>query len=37
MTGYQASRRGGYVRVRVTGDRVILAGSAVTVLRGELV
>jgi PhzF family phenazine biosynthesis protein len=37
MTGYQASARGGVVRVRLAGDRVILAGQAVTVLRGELV
>ena len=36
MTGYQASPRGGYVRVRVDGDRVKLGGKAVTVLRGEL-
>ncbi len=37
MTGYQASARGGVVRVRLAGERVILAGQAVTVLRGELV
>ena len=37
MTAYQASPRGGVVRVRVTGGhRVILGGQAVTVLRGEL-
>jgi PhzF family phenazine biosynthesis protein len=36
MTAYQASRRGGVVRVRLAGDRVKLAGEAVTVLRGEL-
>jgi predicted PhzF superfamily epimerase YddE/YHI9 len=36
LTGYQASRRGGYVHVRLEGDRVILAGHAVTVVRGEL-
>jgi len=36
MTGYQASTRGGVVRVRVNGNRVILGGQAVTVLRGEL-
>jgi len=36
MTGYQASPRGGVVGVRVAGDRVILAGEAVTVARGEL-
>lgn len=34
---YQASPRGGVVRVRVAGDRVLLGGQAVTVLRGELV
>ena len=37
MTGYQASARGGVVRVRLEGDRVRLGGKAVTVLRGELV
>jgi PhzF family phenazine biosynthesis protein len=37
MTGYQASSRGGVVRVRLEGDRVRLGGKAVTVLRGELV
>jgi predicted PhzF superfamily epimerase YddE/YHI9 len=36
MTGYQASARGGVVRVRLAGDRVELQGQAVTVLRGEL-
>ena len=36
MTGYQASPRGGVVGVRVAGNRVILAGEAVTVARGEL-
>jgi PhzF family phenazine biosynthesis protein len=33
---YQASARGGVVRVRVAGDRAILGGRAVTVARGEL-
>jgi PhzF family phenazine biosynthesis protein len=37
VMGYQASRRGGYVKGRVVGDRVALVGKAVTVLRGELV
>jgi len=37
FTAYQASSRGGIVRVRVAGDRVYLGGKAVTVLRGELV
>jgi len=36
LRGYQASARGGYVRVRLAGDRVRLGGSAVTVFRGEL-
>ncbi|MBI3473607.1 MAG: PhzF family phenazine biosynthesis protein [Candidatus Solibacter usitatus] len=36
MLAYQASARGGVVRVRVSGDRVRLGGQAVTVLRGEL-
>ena len=36
LVGYQASPRGGIVRVRVAGDRVKLGGKAVTVLRGEL-
>jgi PhzF family phenazine biosynthesis protein len=33
---YQASVRGGQVRVEVAGDRVLLGGRAVTVLRGEI-
>jgi predicted PhzF superfamily epimerase YddE/YHI9 len=36
LTGYQASARGGVVRVTVAADRVKLAGQAVTVLTGEL-
>lgn len=36
FTAYQASPRGGIVRVRLEGGRVILGGKAVTVLRGEL-
>jgi PhzF family phenazine biosynthesis protein len=35
MAGYQASARGGVVRVGLRGDRVRLAGQAVTVVRGE--
>jgi PhzF family phenazine biosynthesis protein len=34
---YQASARGGVVRVRLAGERVRLGGRAVTVLQGELV
>jgi len=33
---YQASARGGVVRVRVAGERVLIGGRAVTVLRGQL-
>jgi PhzF family phenazine biosynthesis protein len=36
FTAYQASERGGIVRVSVRGDRVLLAGNAVTVSRVEL-
>ena len=36
MRAYQASRRGGTVKVRVAGDRVFLGGTAVTVLKAEL-
>ena len=37
LVGFQASARGGTVRVGCRGERVRLAGSAVTVVRGELV
>ena len=36
LVGFQASRRGGVVRVRLEGSRVALGGTAVTILRGEL-
>jgi PhzF family phenazine biosynthesis protein len=36
LIGFQASPRGGVVRVEPRGDRVRLAGQAVTVLRAEL-
>ncbi|GCE05997.1 PhzF family phenazine biosynthesis protein [Dictyobacter aurantiacus] len=36
LLGYQASRRGGLVRVQLQGDRVILGGQAVTVFKGTL-
>jgi len=36
LMAYQASARGGVMRVRVEGDRVHLGGQAVTVMRGEL-
>lgn len=37
FVAYQASPRGGIVRVEVAGNRVYLGGKAVTVLKGELV
>lgn len=37
MTAYQASERGGVLRLRLEGDRVILQGQAVTVFRAEMV
>ena len=36
MLAYQASERGGVVRVRLEGERVVLGGQAVTVMVGEL-
>lgn len=36
LVAYQASSRGGVLRLRLNGDRVKLGGQAVTVLRGEL-
>jgi predicted PhzF superfamily epimerase YddE/YHI9 len=36
LVGYQASARGGTVRVAVQGDRVQLGGQAVTVVKGTL-
>lgn len=36
MMGYQASTRGGTIRVRLVGSRVKLGGTAITVTRGEL-
>ena len=36
MLAYQASARGGVVRVRVGEERVFLGGKAVTVLAGKL-
>jgi PhzF family phenazine biosynthesis protein len=37
FTAFQASTRGGVVKVRVRGDRVLLAGQAVTVMHGDFV
>ena len=36
LTAYQASARGGELRLRRSGERVILCGQAVTVLAGDL-
>ena len=36
LRAYQSSARGGEVHVRLAGERVLLGGEAVTVLRGEL-
>ena len=36
LVGWQASARGGRVHTRIEGERVVLGGNAVTVLRGEL-
>jgi PhzF family phenazine biosynthesis protein len=36
LTGYQASSRGGTVLCTITGDRVVLGGRAITVLRAKL-
>lgn len=36
LTGYQASKRGGYVRCDLQADRVLLKGRACTVLCGEI-
>jgi PhzF family phenazine biosynthesis protein len=36
FTAYQASKRGGVIKVRVSGDRAFLGGSALIVAKGEL-
>jgi PhzF family phenazine biosynthesis protein len=36
LTAYQASARGGVLRLRLAGDRVLLSGQAVTVFHAEL-
>ena len=36
LTGYQASPRGGFVRVEHAGDRVLLSGKAVTIYKATL-
>ena len=36
FTAYQASARGGHLTCRLAGDRALLGGQCVTVMRGEL-
>ncbi len=36
FTAYQASERGGALKVQVAGERVLISGKAVTVMEGEL-
>ncbi|HEY8691566.1 MAG TPA: PhzF family phenazine biosynthesis protein [Chloroflexota bacterium] len=36
LTAYQASARGGTLRLRVAGDRVLISGQAVTIFRADL-
>lgn len=37
LIGYQASPRGGIIKMELAGERIILAGQAVTTLRGALI
>jgi PhzF family phenazine biosynthesis protein len=37
MFAYQASARGGFIRIGLSGDRVLLAGQAITISRGQFV
>ncbi|MGE5855277.1 MAG: PhzF family phenazine biosynthesis protein, partial [Syntrophaceae bacterium] len=36
LRAYQASSRGGILRIGLKGDRVLIGGQAVTVMRGEI-
>lgn len=36
LVAFQASERGGEVKIRINGNRVVLGGNAVTVFKGEL-
>ena len=36
LSAFQASSRGGELRVTLAGDRVLIAGKAVTVIKGDL-
>jgi PhzF family phenazine biosynthesis protein len=37
MFAYQASKRGGEVKLRLNGDRVALGGQAITIVRGKII
>jgi predicted PhzF superfamily epimerase YddE/YHI9 len=37
FTAFQASARGGVLKVHLQGDRVLLGGQAVTVMTGDLI
>jgi len=37
LTAYQLSERKGYMECRVTADRVIMTGSAITFMKGEII
>ena len=36
FTAYQASKRGGILKVEVVNDRVLISGKAVTIIEGDL-
>lgn len=36
FTSFQASKRGGYLRLKLAGERVYIAGNAVTILKSEI-
>jgi predicted PhzF superfamily epimerase YddE/YHI9 len=36
MVAFQASPRGGIVRVEVQGNRILIGGQAVMIIKGEL-
>lgn len=37
MTAFQASARGGIVRVKLAGERVLISGQAITIMRCEMI
>ena len=36
LKAYQASKRGGELDLKVTGDRILISGEAVTVIDGKM-